>query len=120
MTSEKPLFNIAIPVYEKVDLMDVAAPYEIFNWMGVYWTESTVKVQLVAASLDNIASRDGFKITPDLTFDDCYEQSIQFDLLWVPGGDPQALQEMMKDECYLGFLRTQSEGAQYVTSVCEG
>ena len=24
---------IGIPIYEKVDLLDVAAPYEIFNWM---------------------------------------------------------------------------------------
>jgi predicted RNA-binding protein len=31
MAAEAPPFNIAIPIYEGVDLMDVAAPYEIFN-----------------------------------------------------------------------------------------
>jgi putative intracellular protease/amidase len=27
-------FIIAIPIYEGVDLLDVAPPYEIFQWMG--------------------------------------------------------------------------------------
>jgi cyclohexyl-isocyanide hydratase len=120
MTQEKPMFNIAIPVYEMVDLMDVAAPYEIFNWMGVYWNEGRVKVQLVATALNSIKTLDGFKITPDVTFNDCYEQSIQFELLWVPGGTTQALQKMMRDKSFLDFIRQQSERADYVTSVCNG
>lgn len=117
MTPEVPPFNIAMPVYEGVDLMDVAAPYEIFNWMGTYWKERAVKVFLVAATADVLKTRDGMKLTPDETFDDFREQA---DLLWVPGGDPDALREMMSDSGYLNFLRGQSGRAAYVTSVCEG
>ena len=115
-----PPFNIAMPVYEGVDLMDVAAPYEIFNWMGVYWKARAVKVELVAATRRVIKTRDGLKLTPDKTFDGYHKQNLQADLLWVPGGDPEKLREMMGDPGYLNFLRKQSEAADYVTSVCEG
>ena len=34
-------FVIAIPVYDRVDLVDIAAPYEILGWMAEYWQEKT-------------------------------------------------------------------------------
>lgn len=33
MPYAKPYFTTGIPVYQGVDLIDIAAPYEIFNWM---------------------------------------------------------------------------------------
>jgi transcriptional regulator GlxA family with amidase domain len=120
MAPEVPPFNIAMPIYEGVDLMDVAAPYEIFNWMGTYWKERGVKVELVAAAADVLKTRDGMKLTPDRTFNYFHQHAVQADLLWVPGGDPDALRGMMRDSHYLNFLREQSERATYVTSVCEG
>ena len=116
MSQELPAFNIAIPIYEGVDLMDVAAPYEMFNWMGYYWQDHTVTVELVEATGRPIKTRDGLKLTPDKSFDD-YDQA---QLLWVPGGDLPQLQALMQDDCYLNFLRAQSAAATYVTSVCEG
>jgi cyclohexyl-isocyanide hydratase len=120
MTQELPSFNIVIPIYEGVDLMDVAAPYEMFNWMGFYWKEQRVTVELVEATGRTVKTRDGLKLTPDKTFDDYHRHHLQAQLIWVPGGDPQRLQEMMHDSCYLNFLREQSRAASYVTSVCEG
>ena len=120
MKHQLPPFNIAIPIYEGVDLMDVAAPYEIFNWMGTYWKARAVTVELVAAAARVIKTRDGMKLTPDKTFDHYRKQKLQAHLLWVPGGDPEHLREMMSDPAYLKFLREQSGAADYVTSVCEG
>jgi transcriptional regulator GlxA family with amidase domain len=120
MTQELPAFNIAIPIYEGVDLMDVAAPCEMFNWMGFYWKERSVVVELVESAGRVVKTRDGLKLTPDKSFDDYHRQRLQAQLLWVPGGDPKALQGMMSDARYLNFLRRQSEAAAYVTSVCEG
>jgi transcriptional regulator GlxA family with amidase domain len=44
------------------------------------------------------------------------------DVLWVPGEDPAALKALMNDpgRTYLNFLRTVSDKARFVTSVCEG
>ena len=123
MSAQPKEFLIGIPIYEGVDLLDVAAPFEIFNWMGVYWsqdpnTPTTVRVVLVAASLEQLKTRDGLTLTPDMTFEDFDEFSL--DLLWVPGGAPDDLCRTMSDADYLGFLKSQSQSALFVASVCEG
>ncbi len=120
MTQAPQPFHIAIPVYEGVDLMDVAAPCEMFSWMGTYWKERKVSVSLVEAQGRAVKTRDGLLLTPDKSFDDYGRDRIQAQLIWVPGGDPTKLQEMMRDKCYLNFLRDQSAAASFVTSVCEG
>lgn len=120
MITKKPKFKIAIPIYNKVDLLDVTAPYEIFNWMGHYWAEKRVKVHLIASSLNQLKTRDGLILTPNKTFADCTATNYQCDLLWVPGGDANKLQRMMHNQEYLTFLTQQSQQATYVTSVCEG
>ncbi len=121
MTKKTNAFNITIPIYEGVDLMDVAAPFEMFNWMGFYWkTERDVTVRLVAETTKIINTRDKLKLTPDISFDQCYKNDLRTDLLWVPGGGVDNLRQMMKNAVYLNFIKKQSEKAVYITSVCEG
>ncbi|MFL6213586.1 MAG: DJ-1/PfpI family protein [Blastocatellia bacterium] len=115
-------FHIGIPIYKGVDLMDVAAPREMFSWMGHYWAKDPVaprhvKIELIAASLNTVRTRDGLILTPETTFD---QVTDYLDLLWVPGADVDGLSAMMNDADYLGFLKRQSEGKGYITSVCEG
>ena len=117
----KPRFDIVIPVYPGVDLLDVAAPWEIFNWMKDKWPEKEVSTQLAARNKRAVVTRDGLKLTPDITFAECRRDRRQFQLLWVPGGNaPDDLEQAMKDPDYRRFLREQSAGAEWVTSVCEG
>ncbi len=115
------LFTIGIPVYDQVDLMDIAAPCEMFFWMNQTWQTKTAKqksaqVLLVAARTEAVMTAAGVAITPAATFDSC----PQLDMLWVPGGYPTALKDRMNDPVFLNFLRTQGEGAKFITSVCEG
>jgi transcriptional regulator GlxA family with amidase domain len=44
------------------------------------------------------------------------------DVLWVPGGDPKALAEIMSDpdSFYLAYLRRVAAAASWICSVCEG
>jgi transcriptional regulator GlxA family with amidase domain len=105
---------IGIPVYQKVDLLDVTGPHEVFKWMN-----PEVEVRLIARSANSmITTRDGFTFLAPHGFDDV----PSLDVLWVPGGDPEALREIMSgaDTAYLDFLRSRSATAQYVCSVCEG
>lgn len=120
MTPKAPPFRITIPIYDGVDLLDVAGPYEMFYWMGNHWKERSVLIELAAKTRRLIRTNDGLKLTPDRTFADYKKRRIQVDLLWVPGGNPPELQQLMKDKMYLEFLRTQSRRAEWVTSVCEG
>ncbi len=117
MAKESGTFNIGIPIYEGVDLLDVAAPYEIFNWMKESLKdELAVTVQLIAQTKKSVLTRDGLRLSPQ----EIFKQVSQLDLLWVPGGDPDALGKTMRDSVYIDFLRKQSERATFVTSVCEG
>lgn len=108
---------IGIPVYEKVDLLDVMGPYEMFQWISQ--SGPKVEVELISQTGGEVTSRDNgvtFKV------DKCFDDVGQIDVLWVPGGDPSALAELMsgKDRRYVKFLTDQAGNARLVASVCEG
>ncbi|MBV9722570.1 MAG: DJ-1/PfpI family protein [Mycobacterium sp.] len=119
-------FTIVIPVYEDVNLLDVAAPREMFGW----WDDSdnTRAIQIVVAAetkgivrtfsstAKDKPQRTGLKIVPDASFS---EIGVA-DLLWTPGGSVDALRQQMKNPAYMGFLKRVALDAAYVTSVCEG
>ena len=104
--------KIAIPVYDGVDMLDVAGPFEMFDWAGF-------QVDIVAAEpgMKRFRSR-GFPFQVTRTF----SEEIQYDAVWVPGGDQNALAAIINDprRTYIHFLTTQAAGAKYMCSVCEG
>lgn len=120
MTPAAPPFDIAIPIYEGVDLMDVAAPVEMFSWMATLWHERAATISLVAQDLHPLKTRDGLILTPQHRFSDYGHGKRQAQLLWVPGGNPAALNTLMRGGPLLDFLKQQSAGAGHVCSVCEG
>jgi cyclohexyl-isocyanide hydratase len=109
---------IGIPIYENVDLLDVAAPAEIFDSMRTNAPQLDVEVCLIAEHHGNVLTKAGVTIRPDK----CFDEVPHIDVLWVPGGDPSALKTIMHDpkRTYLDFLITRAANAKYVTSVCEG
>jgi transcriptional regulator GlxA family with amidase domain len=128
--SPKPKpFRIAIPIYPHVNLFDVTSACEMFYWMGYYWKDRHVTIDLVEARGRVVKTHAGPKLTPDKSFDDYrgkgkkgekVRKGIQAQLIWVPGADNETTQKMMGDTNYLRFLQEQAAGAEYVTSVCEG
>jgi transcriptional regulator GlxA family with amidase domain len=101
--------NVCMPVYNDVDMLDVTGPYEMFTWAGM-------TVQLVAEKPGLIGFRNGFSFEVKTGF----EKASSCDVLWVPGGDPDALAVQMGDRLYLDFLIQQSGPAKWTASVCEG
>ncbi|NLS00685.1 DJ-1/PfpI family protein [Rhizobium sp. P38BS-XIX] len=105
---------ISIPVYDKVDLLDVTGPHEVLKWVD------GLEVRLVAAATDRpIVTRDGFRFLPTHSF----EEAVKTDVIWVPGGDPTALAPMMNgsaDPRYMDYLKEAASRATWVCSVCEG
>ena len=51
--------RIGILVYEGVDLLDVAVPFELFGWVAS--ADSTLSVRLVAAKAGRVTTRDRFR-----------------------------------------------------------
>jgi transcriptional regulator GlxA family with amidase domain len=107
--------KLGIPVYEGVNLLDVSGPLEMF-----YWASRTQNLETVLVSTDGlgVTSINGVHFDAQASF----AQTPTLDVLWVPGGDPEALQTIMRDAnaLYLQYLRQVAAGATWICSVCEG
>jgi cyclohexyl-isocyanide hydratase len=105
---------IGIPVYNKVDLLDVAGPREVLSWMA-----PKAEIRLIARVAGSpITTRDGMTLSAPFGFAD----TPHLDVLWVPGGEIDGLKAIMTgaDRDYLEFFRSRAASARYVCSVCEG
>ena len=107
--------KLAIPVYEGVNLLDVAGPYEMFKWVDA---KKGLDVVIVSADGRPVKTMNGIRFEPHASF----AATPSLDVLWVPGGDPEVLGKIMSDPAspYLAYLRKVAPGAQWVCSVCEG
>jgi len=107
--------KLGIPVYEGVNLLDVAGPYEMFTWVD---QKEGLDPVILSASGGPVTSMNRVRFEAHASF--CAVPAL--DVLWVPGGDPKVLVEIMSDPAspYLAYLRQVAPGAKWVCSVCEG
>lgn len=107
--------KLGIPVYDGVDLLDVAGPYEMFGWI-----DKSKGLETVLLSHDGgaVTSVNGLRFHAHASFQDV----PALDVLWVPGGSTAALKAIMQDphSAYLAYLRQVARHAKWVCSVCEG
>jgi transcriptional regulator GlxA family with amidase domain len=124
MPKTPPPFNIVIPIYDEVNLFDVTSACEMFYWMGYYWKEKKVSLELVEAEGRTVKTHAGPRLVADGSFADYRGKQNkprkQAQLIWVPGASDDTTEKMMNDSDYISFLQEQAPGAEYVTSVCEG
>jgi transcriptional regulator GlxA family with amidase domain len=107
--------KLGIPIYEGVNLLDVAGPLEMFYWASLSHDLETV---LVSSDGGGVRSINGVRFESQASF----AQTPALDVLWVPGGSTDALETIMKNpkSSYLQYIRQVSAGAKWVCSVCEG
>jgi transcriptional regulator GlxA family with amidase domain len=125
MSKKLTPFHIVIPIYKQVNLFDVTSACEMFYWMGYFWKERKVTIELVEAKGRVVKTHAGPKLTPDGSFKDYRGRKggppkRQAQLIWVPGASDDTIQVMLGDTDYIRFLQEQAPGAEWVTSVCEG
>lgn len=118
-------FTIMLPVYEKVDLLDVAGPHELLSLLSGFWPGTTLHLYVVGDSMPDgtprpVTTSSGLTIVPNKTFDDCEKEKLQADLVLVPGGLPASLPTRASACRLFCFLDKQIEDAEFVTSVCTG
>ncbi len=108
--------KLGIPLYQGVNLLDVAGPLEMFYWAGQ--NDNDLQTVLISEQGAPVTSINGVRFDAQASF----SQAPTLDILWVPGGDPEALQTIMKDlnSPYLRYLRQIAANAKWVCSVCEG
>jgi transcriptional regulator GlxA family with amidase domain len=105
-------FTIAIALWDGVEELDFAGPYEVLTaWARM--SERPITVRTVAASADAVRCAHDLKVLPDTTWDDVG----RLDLLVLPGGDTRPLQA---DDSFLDRVRSTAESGTLMTSVCTG
>ena len=110
--------KLGIPLYDRVNLLDVAGPLEMFFWAGVKTKGKLKSVLLAPDKKKPVKSVEGVEFFAHESFAD----APTLDILWVPGGHTDAVVAIMRkpDHPYLQYLRQVAAQATWVCSVCEG
>ena len=103
-----PDFTIGFVLFPNLTLLDLVGPLQILSRVP------GTKTHVIAQSYDPVPSDCGLSQVPTATFAD----SPALDMICVPGGYGVS-QAIVNDEL-MSYVKRQSEGAQYVTSVCTG
>jgi putative intracellular protease/amidase len=101
-----PHKRVAILIFDGVEIIDYAGPYEIFGGRDF-------EVYTVAETKQPITTAMGMTVVPKYSFAD----TPQANVVLVPGGAVRAAQSSKPT---LDWIRTQSARAEYTMSVCNG
>lgn len=117
-----PLRTIAIVLFDRVDLLDVTGPPEVFALLQREMPEPTgYRVLLAAASLDAVTTSAGVRVLPDICFTDLAREPI--DTLIVPGAvtvDAAGRVQAQADPAVVGWVQMLAAQSRRVASVCVG
>jgi transcriptional regulator GlxA family with amidase domain len=111
--------QVGIYVYDEVEVLDFAGPYEVFTTAGRVAGKlqppapPPFAVVLVAERPGLVTARAGFRVEPHHAFADC----PPLDLLVVPGGVHD--RELEKPQV-IAWIAERSRAARLTASVCTG
>lgn len=105
----KSVRSIAVVLFNEFELLDVFGPLEMFGMVP-----DSFEICMVAERTGEVASRQG----PKSVVEHGFSEGRQYDILLVPGG--KGTRKEVDNQALLEWLRKQSAGAEYVTSVCTG
>lgn len=117
--SEKPTHvpgkkrNVAIVLYEGVELLDFAGPGEVFTQSGTEAGEQAFNVYTVATSTEPLVSQGFLTVKPQYSFDN----APQPDIVVFPGGNVDGL---LKDKKGMAWAKAAASNAEIAMSVCNG
>lgn len=106
--------NIAILVFDDVEILDFAGPYEVFSVADHLLGGGHFNVFTVAPLPGTVRARNGLKVVPDYTLENCPEPRV----LVVPGG--QGARALLQQPIVLEWVKLKSRRAGLVMSVCTG
>ncbi len=108
------LRNVAILVFDDVEILDFAGPYEVFNDASEMSNPTAFNVYNLGISGRPIIGRGKFTVTPRYSLDDC----PQADILLIPGGF--GTRPLLKHDKLIRWIADQSEKVEWLLSVCTG
>lgn len=112
MEAEKRRRDVAILLFDQVEILDFAGPYEAF--LSGSRRGQDFRVYTVTEKAGTVQALGQLSITPTYTFDNC----PQPDILIIPGGP--GTRQQMHNQAVTGWIETCAERAELVLSVCTG
>ncbi len=114
--------NVAILLFEDVEVLDFAGPFEVFSRArmepGIESRRSNdtapFEVFTVAREPGVLTATGGLRVTPDYTL----AHAPEIDVLVVPGGF--GTRALLEDGATLDWIRERAQAARQVASVCTG
>jgi putative intracellular protease/amidase len=111
--SKKPPRNLAILIFEGVQIIDYTGPYETFGHAYSAAQPVVFNIYTVAEKPEAITTAMGMSVNPKYTLDN----SPKPDILVVPGGD---VDSAMNNAKVMKWLQDSAKDAEIVMSVCNG
>ena len=102
--------NVAILVYDRVELLDFAGPGEVFAAAG---RRGGFRVYTVGARREPITSQGFVQVTPEFSIADAPRP----DIVVIPGG---GVDSVLNDRALMDWIRAASQDAEIMLSVCNG
>jgi transcriptional regulator GlxA family with amidase domain len=114
--------KIAIVIFDEVEVLDFAGPFEVFSITGRRNLGEAYEVFTVAEK-SQVAARNQLRIAPTYTFATCPQSEI----FLIPGGGgyhpdgrPFGSRREMDNPVMLEWIRQRATTAELVLSVCTG
>lgn len=106
--------NTAILIFDDVEVLDFAGPFEVFSVTNELGDYSLLNVYTVAFEKKAVTARNGLSINPDYSIRDAPLPHI----LIIPGGS--GTRPMLKQDDLLAWIRNSARSSDRVLSVCTG
>jgi transcriptional regulator GlxA family with amidase domain len=115
--------NIAIVLFDRVEVLDFAGPFEVFSVCGAHGEhKGTFNVYTVAERAP-VTARGGLNVEPDYLLENCPTP----DIFLIPGGGgytasgvPFGSRKEMHNPVLLEWIKKHNKSAELVLSVCTG
>lgn len=106
--------NVAIFIFDDVEVLDFAGPFEVFNVTSEVVDPAPFNTYTVALTEDPIKARGQLSINPHFSIENCPTP----DIILLPGGDGR--RRLMKDERVQSWITRHASNVEKLLSVCTG
>jgi len=106
--------NVAILVFDDVEILDFAGPYEVFNVASDTANPTAFYVYNVGITGLPIIGRGRLTVAPRYSIEDC----PQADILIIPGG--YGTRPLLKHKVLIEWIKDQAGKVEWLLSVCTG
>jgi len=108
------MLNAGIFIFDQVEVLDFAGPFEVFSVTSELNGYSLLKVFTISENGNLITTVNGLKVQPEYSFDN----HPPVDILVIPGGI--GTKKEMNNSKTLSWVKTNYKTAEIVFSVCTG